>query len=788
MWMRDRDLSSSVAGCAVDSGITRKAFVGVALACLLVLAAGATALRQQLALCHAAHKALHHDAPGSWWADGVAEAGLQCRRYEKDVFLNLNDAGVRADYLRKWNEAWATLHYRLEQLRASALSDGERRPIDECDASARRYRQHFLEVADQIGQGRIARPEDANRAIAPFKEDFRQAIEKTQALAGEKLAEFGESGARLERSLFLGTIMTCLLVVLPSGVIIAGTWWLTRAILARNAMLARSEEKQRIFAERVDDIIWTCDMDLRWTYLSPSTERFRGYTAAEAMHQTLEEILTPASAAAAKNALASVLAAAAGDDSALDRSVRLELEHVCKDGSTKWAEVSASLVRGAEGRPASIVGISRDISERRAMQEAMAQAQQAAEAANRAKGEFLANMSHEIRTPMTAILGYIDVLSDYCARRCTLHHPEIGDPLSVISQNATHLLQIIDDVLDLSKIEAGKLAVERMRCSPCGIVAEVVSLMRVRAALKGLTLSIEFAGGMPESIESDPTRLRQILTNLVGNAIKFTEAGGVRLAASIQRGEDEKPLLQVQVIDTGLGMSAESLGRLFSPFVQADTSTSRKFGGAGLGLSISRRLARLLGGDISVNSAPGEGSVFTVSIPTGPLEGVRLLESPNEAEFQAGGRKSPPPPAPTVLEDRRVLLAEDGPDNQRLIAFLLRKAGAEVIVVDNGSAAIEAAAEAQRTGRPFDVLLLDMQMPVLDGYEAAKRLRAEGGPTPIIALTAHAMKEDRQKCLDAGCDDYIAKPIDRALLLKTVACHAGRGRHSPAAGLARSVP
>jgi len=231
-------------------------------------------------------------------------------------------------------------------------------------------------------------------------------------------------------------------------------------------------------------------------------------------------------------------------------------------------------------------------------------------------------------------------------------------------------------------------------------------------------------------------------------------------------------MLQIEVIDTGIGMSEETRARLFQPFSQADASTTRRFGGTGLGLTISRRLAELLGGDISVRSEVGKGSTFTLRVPTGPLDGVRLIDAPNECECATASEKADTAPARATLPAGcRLLLAEDGPDNQRLIAFLLRKAGAEVALAENGQQAAQIALAAQEEARPFDAVLMDMQMPVMDGYDATRKLRNAGYAFPIIALTAHAMEGDRQKCLDAGCDDYAAKPIDRNTLLATVARH-----------------
>ncbi len=391
-------------------------------------------------------------------------------------------------------------------------------------------------------------------------------------------------------------------------------------------------------------------------------------------------------------------------------------------------------------------------------------ARQTAEAATRSKSEFLANMSHEIRTPMTAILGFTETMLDPDQSAS-----EKLNAVHTVRRNGEHLLQIINDILDISKIEAGKLEIEHIRCSAIQVVADVKSLMQVRADAKNLPFNIEFIGAVPEAIESDPTRLKQILVNLIGNAIKFTETGGVRLVTRFVDDAAE-PNMQFDVVDTGLGMTEEQVGKLFQAFTQADTSTTRKFGGTGLGLMISKRLAEMLGGDITVESKPGEGSLFRVTVTTGPLDGVKMLDDPTTAtsvqpETAAAAKGD------AARLDCRILLAEDGPDNQRLIAHLLKKAGAEVTVKENGKLAAEAALAARDEGNPFDVILMDMQMPVMDGYEATGLLRQKGYTNPIIALTAHAMASDRQKCLDAGCDDYATKPINRKKLIETVRQH-----------------
>jgi len=311
-----------------------------------------------------------------------------------------------------------------------------------------------------------------------------------------------------------------------------------------------------------------------------------------------------------------------------------------------------------------------------------------------------------------------------------------------------------------------------------------------------LTLSAELAGPLPETILTDPLRLRQILVNLVGNAIKFTERGevrvGARLISGLGRGtvpfssdenRDSPPKagparLQFEVTDTGIGMSEEQVANLFQPFSQVDGSTSRRFGGTGLGLAISKRLAEALGGTIEVHSAPGKGSTFSVTIDPGPLEGIGVLH-PTEAVASPAAPGAAPAGEGKIALCARVLLAEDGPDSQRLISLVLKKAGADVTSVENGQLALEAALAARDAGNLFDVILMDIQMPVMDGYEATRALRDRGYTGPIIALTAHAMTGDRQRCLDAGCDDYAAKPIDRRQLLATVARWAARPCPAP---------
>jgi len=400
----------------------------------------------------------------------------------------------------------------------------------------------------------------------------------------------------------------------------------------------------------------------------------------------------------------------------------------------------------------------------------------AAEAATRAKSEFLANMSHEIRTPMTAILGFADVLLGEDGLEKA--PPERVNAFETIKRNGEYLLQLINDILDLSKIEAGKLEVERTACSPAKVLADVVSLMHVPADAKGLPVIVEYVGPIPESIQSDALRLRQILINLIANAIKFTETGSVRVVTRLVRGPDRSPRIQFDIADTGIGMTPRQMEKLFQPFTQGDGMVTKRFGGTGLGLSICRRLAEMLGGGVTLTSTPNKGSTFSVTVETGPLEGVRLLDNPALDAATAAAQTKPEAAADIALNGR-ILLAEDGPDNQRIIAFVLKKAGADVTLAENGRIACEKALAACDAGSPFGLILMDMQMPVMDGYEATRQLRQTGYNRPIVALTAHAMAGDDEKCRQAGCDDYLTKPIDRATFLALVARYANKPASSP---------
>ncbi len=391
------------------------------------------------------------------------------------------------------------------------------------------------------------------------------------------------------------------------------------------------------------------------------------------------------------------------------------------------------------------------------LEQALARAEQLAvlaEAANRAKSEFLANMSHEIRTPMTAILGFSDLLASP-----NVSYQEQREFLDGIQRNGRALLELIGDILDLSRIEADQITLEKVDYPLSQIIDDVLSVVQVRADQKGLGPEVDYAFPLPETIHTDPVRLRQVLVNLLGNAVKFTERGSVRITVGCTREIGRPARVQFAISDTGIGIPPDKIGELFEPFTQVDASSTRGHGGTGLGLAISRRLAKALGGNVEVVSEPGRGSTFTLTIDPGSLEGVRMLQS---LQVRPTAPRPPSPLERDVTLRGRVLLAEDVPDTYLMLRQILQRMNLEAEIAEDGRLACKMAEKSQAEGRPFDLILMDIQMPVMNGYEATRRLRRHGWQGPIVALTAHAQAGDREKCLAAGCDDYLSKPVSQA--------------------------
>jgi PAS domain S-box-containing protein len=400
----------------------------------------------------------------------------------------------------------------------------------------------------------------------------------------------------------------------------------------------------------------------------------------------------------------------------------------------------------------------RDITDLKRVESSLSRSREIAVSASNAKTRFLANMSHEIRSPMNSVIGYADLLTE----------TQLPDRLRIeyaqrIKRSGEHLIAIIDDILDLSKVEAGELKIEKRHFSVVDLISDCVRSLVVLAKNKDLDLSLSFQTPMPATIESDSIRLRQILMNMLSNSIKFTEHGSIRLSVTALGPSQTPDRLRLEVEDTGIGIKPKQQATLFKPFTQADASITRRYGGTGLGLNLSRQLAQALGGDLVLAwSEPGKGSRFALTIPCGDLTNVPLVR------FDAPGTPAPVAPERTRtvkpgLENVRILLVEDSPDNRALMRIYLSREGALLQTAVDGQEGMEKA-----IAQDFDVVLMDMAMPVLDGIEATRRLRQAGYSKPIIALTAHALKEEVQRSLDAGCEAHVSKPVDRRELVQVI--------------------
>ncbi|MCY2992779.1 MAG: PAS domain S-box protein [Planctomycetota bacterium] len=505
------------------------------------------------------------------------------------------------------------------------------------------------------------------------------------------------------------------------------------------ALRKKTQQEFEHFFQLVPDLACIVSAEGHFLRLNSEWERVLGYTQAELLAAPFLDFVHPEDREAT---LAEFQRERFGQ-----RTTRFVNRYRTKHGEYRWLEWNATQITDGDR----VFAVARDITEHKRAETDLAAARSAAETANQAKSQFLANMSHEIRSPMTAILGFSELLtlSDVPA-------PRQREFLGFIHSNGQALLALINDILDLSRIEADRLELERRDCSLQPLIQAVLSVVGVWAAEKKLQLEVLYQPPLPEQIRTDPARLRQILVNLLVNAVKFTEQGQVCLTVRCVREADGSPRMQFAVSDSGIGISAARIGELFQPFMQADPSMTRRYSGTGLGLAISKRLAQALGGDIQVTSELGRGSTFTLTIDPGPLPdpGTPPVSqgSPTVGEIMLSEGLLP------TLQGR-VLFAEDMPNLQLVVRQVLSNLNLDLETASDGYAACELAEKSEAEGRPYDLILMDIQMPRRNGYEATRWLRQRGWHGPIVALTAQAMIGDREKCLAAGCDDYLVKPI-----------------------------
>ena len=511
----------------------------------------------------------------------------------------------------------------------------------------------------------------------------------------------------------------------------------------REQILTEREALYRLLADNVNDMIALHTQDGTCLYMSPSCERILGHKPEDMVGMSPFHFVHPEDVEKLAEALGQVITSP-------EITVVLRFRMRRADGGYTMLETIGRYI--GDGQAPKIVAVSRDVTMRAAEEAELREARVQAEAAARAKSEFLATMSHELRTPLNGIIGFSDLLLSGGLTE------EERESYLVMLRDAGHsLLAIVNDVLDFSKIEAGKLELEIVPVHLCSLIEGCVALAGRDADAKGLGVAVEIADDLPERVDGDPVRLRQVLLNLLVNAVKFTETGGVRVHAARAAGAPDR--LRVEVVDTGIGISAEVKARLFKSFSQADRTTTRRFGGTGLGLAICRRLVEAMGGAIGVESEPGVGSTFWFELPLSTTA-VAEISVPHVASRALG---------------LRVLLAEDNPENRTLATAILRKAGHSVAIAADGAAAVNAA-----QGGGYDLVFMDLQMPVMDGVEAARAIRAlpgDASQVPIVALTANAVADVVARCQAAGMDGYLAKPYLASDLLAAASRYGRKRAH-----------
>lgn len=505
-------------------------------------------------------------------------------------------------------------------------------------------------------------------------------------------------------------------------------------------------KRYRSLADAVPNMIWKSKVDGTLDYFNKVWTDYTGLSADQSIGSGWQEAINPRDLRGFLKAWM--------DSMNSGNPFQIECRIRRADGEMRWHWVRAVPEVNSFDKVIAWIGTCTDIHDRKLVERDLIEAQRMAVSANVAKTQFLANMSHEIRTPLSAILGFAELLLNP-----ELSYDERVQSINTICRSGEQLLKIIDEILDISKVEAGHMDIEEIEVDMANVLSDMKTMMSIKAQAKGIGLDFQLMSPIPKRVTSDPTRLRQILINMISNAIKFTHNGKVTLETEWI---DKTACLKFRVRDTGVGIDRAQAEKLFQPFVQVDSSTTRRFGGTGLGLALSRRLAQALGGSVYLEtSESGVGSTFVIEIQALPIENTAFLQSMEDIVVPE--KKVQVSDEVESLEGVKVLLVEDAPINQILIGRFLTGVGAQVDFAENGLEGVKKAMSGE-----YGVVLMDIQMPQMDGYEATATLRQQGYSRPIIALTAHALKEDRDRCLKAGCTDHLTKPIDRKKLISQI--------------------
>ncbi|MGY4397983.1 PAS domain S-box-containing protein [Sphingomonas sp. UYAg733] len=617
---------------------------------------------------------------------------------------------------------------------------GQQRRLAELDARVSAFRRVSADVVDLVRKGQTeaalnsARTGREREAVENASSVLDQIKAEERRLLSLREAAHNRAAVRIKNVGHIALALNTGLLLMIAGAIII----LLRArVAAQRATIAvqDSEQQYRLLADNATDVVLRTNDDGFVVYASPSCFELSGYNPAELTGQHCGAFIHPADAETVHNAHVALVS---GAESAL--TVAYRLRHKC--GDWRWLESHMKPWRAQDGKPGGIISAIRDIGARKDLEAELVAARDKAEGAAQVKAMFLANMSHEIRTPMNGVLGFTELVLSGDLDTEQRRHVEL------IAESGRSMMRLLNDILDISKIDSGKMTVAEEPIDLRHIVRRCVDLMSPVAQAKGVAVSATIDPTIPPRIVGDSLRLRQVMLNLIGNAVKFTEHGAVAIDAKV-----EGDTLRIEVTDTGIGIPAERLGLIFDQFAQADDTTARVYGGTGLGLAISGELARLMRGSISVRSVVGKGSTFAVVLPFRKAENV--AEAPGATASAL---------APDVLATRRpkVLIAEDHDINQELIIAMARRAGMDPELAIDGAEAVRMVTEAAQAGKPFELVLMDMQMPEVDGLEATRRLRASGfgaEKLPIIALTANAYAEDIQACLAVGMQAHLAKPV-----------------------------